>query len=68
MKYDTLIRQALIIDGSNTPGYLADVGLLAGRIAAIGDLSAAGPHTKSMRRGGCWRRVLSTCTPTMTRW
>ena len=41
MKYDTLIRQALIIDGSNTPGYLADVGLRAGRIAAIGDLSAA---------------------------
>ena len=34
MKYDTLIRQALIIDGSNTPGYLADVGLRAGRIAA----------------------------------
>ncbi|OXS21838.1 D-aminoacylase [Pseudomonas fluorescens] len=41
MKYDTLIRQALIIDGSNTPGYVADVGLLAGRIESIGDLSAA---------------------------
>ncbi|WP_411565743.1 N-acyl-D-amino-acid deacylase family protein [Pseudomonas orientalis] len=41
MKYDTLIRQALIIDGSNTPGYLADVGVRDGRIETIGDLSAA---------------------------
>ena len=41
MKYHTLIRQALIIDGSNTPGYLADVGLHAGRIRTIGDLSTA---------------------------
>jgi len=38
MKYDTLIRQALIIDGSNTPGYVADVGVRDGRIEAIGDL------------------------------
>jgi N-acyl-D-amino-acid deacylase len=45
MKYHTLIRQALIIDGSNTPGYLADVGLREGRIEKIGDLSAAqGEH------------------------
>ena len=41
MKYDTLIRQALIIDGSNTPGYIADVGVHAGRIRTIGDLSTA---------------------------
>lgn len=41
MKYDTLIRQALIIDGSNTPGYVADVGLRDGRIETIGDLSNA---------------------------
>ncbi len=41
MKYDTLIRHALIIDGSNTPGYVADVGLRDGRIETIGDLSAA---------------------------
>ena len=41
MTYDTLIRQALIIDGSNTPGYVADVGLRDGRIENIGDLSAA---------------------------
>ncbi len=41
MKYDTLIRQALIIDGSNTPGYIADVGVHAGHIRTIGDLSTA---------------------------
>ena len=41
MKYDTLIRRALVIDGSNTPGYVADVGLHEGRIKTIGDLSTA---------------------------
>ena len=41
MKYDTLIRQALIIDGSNTEGYVADVGSHEGRIKTIGDLSTA---------------------------
>lgn len=39
MNYDTLIRNAQVIDGSNTPGYVADVALRAGRIACIGDLS-----------------------------
>lgn len=41
MKYDTLIRNALIIDGSNTPGYPADVAILNGRIERIGDLHEA---------------------------
>lgn len=55
MTYDTLIRQALIIDGSNTPGYVADVGLRDGRIENIGDLSAAhGVH--ELEAGG---RVLA---------
>ena len=39
MNYDTLIRNAQVIDGSNTPGYVADVALRGGRIACIGDLS-----------------------------
>lgn len=33
--YDTLIRQVRVEDGSGGPGYLADVGLLHGRIADI---------------------------------
>ncbi|OOV98060.1 MULTISPECIES: N-acyl-D-amino-acid deacylase family protein [unclassified Pseudomonas] len=41
MHYDTLIRNALIIDGSNRPGYLADVALSEGRIQRIGDLQGA---------------------------
>ena len=41
MHYDTLIRHAQIIDGSNSPAYTADVGLLNGRIAQIGDLQQA---------------------------
>ncbi|PYY90402.1 D-aminoacylase [Pseudomonas sp. TKO26] len=41
MRYDTLIRNALIIDGSDRPGYPADLAILDGRIACIGDLSTA---------------------------
>jgi N-acyl-D-amino-acid deacylase len=43
-EYDTLIRNALVIDGSGEPGYTADVALRDGRIAAIarhGELRAA---------------------------
>ncbi|SFY17894.1 MULTISPECIES: amidohydrolase family protein [unclassified Pseudomonas] len=41
MLYDTLIRDALVIDGSDTPGYHADVAIRAGRIERIGALSDA---------------------------
>ena len=41
---DTKIVNAWVIDGSGRAAYSADVGILAGRIAAIGDLkeTAAG--------------------------
>ena len=35
MQYDTLIRNATVIDGSNTPGYRADVAILDGRIERV---------------------------------
>jgi N-acyl-D-amino-acid deacylase len=38
MRYDLLIRNALIIDGTNTPAYPADVAISEGRIHRIGDL------------------------------
>lgn len=38
MLYDLIIRDALVIDGSDTPGYRADVALRDGRIQRIGDL------------------------------
>jgi len=40
MRYDLLIRNALLIDGRDTPGYPADVAVLDGRIARIGEVSA----------------------------
>ncbi|MBQ4578183.1 MAG: D-aminoacylase [Clostridia bacterium] len=39
--YDIIIRGGTVIDGTGKPGYLADVAVKDGKIAAIGDLSAA---------------------------
>jgi dihydroorotase/N-acyl-D-amino-acid deacylase len=39
--YDLIIRNGHIIDGSGSPWYAADVGIRAGRIAALGSLGNA---------------------------
>ena len=39
--YDLLIRNAHIVDGTGSPWYAADLAIRSGRIAAIGNLSAA---------------------------
>ena len=39
--FDTLIRGGTVIDGTGRPAFAADVAISSGRIAAIGDLSAA---------------------------
>jgi len=39
--YDLLLRQGRVVDGSGAPAFRADLAVQAGRIAAIGDLSAA---------------------------
>ena len=41
MPFDTLITNATVVDGTNTPRYGADVGLEDGKIAAIGPLGEA---------------------------
>ena len=46
MAFDTLIVNATVIDGTNTPRYKGDVGLSNGRIEAIGHLS----DTEAKRR------------------
>jgi N-acyl-D-amino-acid deacylase len=40
-RFDLLIRNGTIIDGTGAPAYRADVGVLGGEIAAIGALSSA---------------------------
>ncbi|HHW18567.1 MAG TPA: D-aminoacylase [Firmicutes bacterium] len=39
--FDLILRNGTVIDGTGRPGYKSDVGILGGRIAALGDLSGA---------------------------
>lgn len=38
-RFDTLIRNGRIIDGTGSPAFYGDIGIIAGRIAEIGELS-----------------------------
>ena len=40
-QFDLLIRGAMLLDGSGRPGWQADLAVAAGKIVAIGELSAA---------------------------
>lgn len=40
-RFDIIIRGGTVLDGSGTPAVRADVGIVADRIAAVGDLRAA---------------------------
>src|SRR5215467_10181935 len=39
--YDLIVRHGTVLDGTGLPGYRADIGIVNGFIARIGDLSAA---------------------------
>ena len=41
MDFDTLIKHGTVVDGTGQKSYKADVGITAGKIAAIGDLAQA---------------------------
>ncbi len=49
--FQTLIRNARILDGTGAPAWTGDVGILDGRIAALGDLAGAGAGTVVEARG-----------------
>ncbi len=38
MAYDLIIQGGMVVDGSGLPAYRADVGIVNGMIASIGDL------------------------------
>ena len=41
MVFDTILRGGTVIDGTGKPGFCADVGMLDGKIAAVGNLNGA---------------------------
>jgi N-acyl-D-amino-acid deacylase len=45
-EYDVLIRNGQIIDGSGSPAFKGDIGIMADTIAVIGDLKNAKGRTE----------------------
>lgn len=43
--FDVIVRGGRVIDGTGTPGIVADVGVVGDRIAAVGDLAGEIAHT-----------------------
>src|SRR5688572_27398665 len=49
--FDVLLRGGTVVDGTGRPAYRADVGIVGGHIAAIGDLAASEGATTIDVRG-----------------
>ena len=49
--YDVLVQGGTVYDGTDAPGVAADVGIVGGRIVAIGALAGAGARTRIDARG-----------------
>jgi urease alpha subunit len=64
--YDLVITGGAVLNGDGTPAVRADVGIRAGRIAAIGDLAAAAATRRIDASGLAVSPASSTCTITRT--
>ena len=62
MKYDMLIKNAKIIDGSAAPWFMGDVAVADGRIAAVGKLSPAA-EADAARVIDASGKILASSTP-----
>ncbi|MFQ6094795.1 MAG: D-aminoacylase, partial [Candidatus Bathyarchaeia archaeon] len=51
MKFDLLIGRGYVIDGSGNPWFKADLGIVDGKIEAVGDLSGASASKRIDARG-----------------
>ena len=65
--FDTIIRGGTVLDGTGRPGFTADVGVTAGRITAVDDLSAAQARRTIDASGTVGLPASSTPTATPTR-
>ncbi len=50
-EFDVLIRGGIVVDGTGSPGQVADVGIVGDRIAAVGDLSDASAELEIEAKG-----------------
>ena len=64
--YDLIVANGMVIDGTGGEARQADVGVRAGKIAAIGDLSKAQVNAPSMLADSRWLPGSSTCITTRT--
>ena len=60
--FDTVITNGHIIDGTGSPWYSGDIGIRDGKIAAIGNLSAARANAPSTPPAKSSRPASSTCS------
>ena len=65
MAHDLIIRNGVVIDGTGSPGFEADVAVDGENIAAIGKNLGAGKK-RLMLKDMWWHRVLSILIPIWT--
>lgn len=51
MKFDLIIRRGYVIDGTGNPWFKADLGIVDGKIEAVGDLKGSTPSEKIDAKG-----------------